>query len=202
MIVEQHRLGLIDDSLQQRILKARQLLFERVDPSHPPIAFFDPDNYSPAISVQDNILFGRLVYGKARSKAVIGTLIQQVIDQLDLAQPITELGLDYPVGVAGRRLTIAQRQKLAIARCVIKCPDVLVIDRATAALDNVVQQHIQQQLIAEFSNRSLIWVLHRTEFSKQFDHLLVIESGRVVEQGRFDELNHTGTKLHQLLSAD
>ncbi len=202
LIIERHRLGLIDESIQQRILKARQLLVERVDRSRPPIAFFDLDNYNPAISVQDNILFGRLVYGKARSETVIGALVQQVIEQLDLTQPITELGLDYHVGVAGGRLTTAQRQKLAIARCIMKRPDIIIVDRATAVLDNTAQQHIQREMIAEFSHRSLIWVLHRTEFSKHFDHVLVIESGRVVEQGRFDELDQAGSRLRQLLQAN
>ena len=202
LIVSRHRLGLIDETIQQRILEARHQLAQMLDQSNPPIEFFDRDRYNSAVSVQDNILFGRLVYGRARSETTIGALIQAVVDQLGLNDPITELGLDYQVGVAGGRLTSTQRQKLAIARCVLKRPDILVIDRATAALDNTSQTYMLDNITAEFADRSLIWILHRASLSEQFDYTLVFEDGRVVEQGRFEELNHPGKKMYQLLQTD
>ena len=184
LVVARHRLGVIDDSMQQRLLRARQTFARGFGEGRPDVEFFERDQYNPLVSIQDNILFGRLAYGRARAAVEIGNLIRDVVDKLDLRRAITEVGLDSPVGISGSRLTSAQRQKLAIARCVLKEPRLLVIDEATAALDEGAQKQIMANLLGD-PGRGLIWVLHRASLGKEFDQTLVLESGKVAYIGPF-----------------
>jgi ABC-type multidrug transport system fused ATPase/permease subunit len=165
------------------------------------VEFFDPERYSSAISIQDNILFGRLSYGKPRSASEVGALVGEVVEKLNLRRDAMQAGLDFSVGIAGSRLTSAQRQKLAIARAVLKRPDLLVLVRATASLDPATQQKIMKNLLQEFSGRGLIWVLHQASQCAEFDHAIVLDGGKVVEQGRLADLNRSGTILHSMLAA-
>lgn len=201
LIPARHRLGLIDESMQSRLLEARKALAKGFGLGSPPVEFFDPQRFNSSVSIQDNILFGRLAYGKARSAARIGELISEVVDKLKLRRAIMEIGLDFPVGIGGARLTSAQRQKLCIARCVLKRPEILVVDEATAGLDDSTQTKILTNLLTEFRGRTLIWLVHRASLGEQFDRILVMENGRVVEQGSHDELGQPGTVFHQLATA-
>ncbi|MGL1404913.1 hypothetical protein ACSTIW_24005, partial [Vibrio parahaemolyticus] len=86
-----------------------------------------------------NILFGRLVYGQAQADQRIGTLTREVLDELELHDSVREVGLEFNVGVGGKRLGATQRQKLGIARALIKRPQFLVVNEAVAAFDGRTQ---------------------------------------------------------------
>ena len=199
VIPARHRLGLADESFIERVLAARHALAKGLKAGA--VEFFDAEKYNPTVSIQDNILFGRLAYGKARSEAQVGSLIHEVVQKLGLGRAIMEVGLEYPVGIAAARLSAAQRQKLAIARGVLKRPDLLVIDQATAALDRATQDKIMKNLFSEFEGRGLVWVLHRAELGSEFDYTVVLEGGKVAEQGRFAELDRPGSILKELVAA-
>ena len=201
LIVARHRLGLIDAAMQQRLLEARAVFAKGFGQGKPPVKSFDREDYNPLISILDNILFGRMAYGKARSEVRIGQLIGEVVEKLNLTRFIMEIGFDYQVGVGGSRLSATQRQKLAIARAVLKRPDVLIIDHATAGLDESSQQRILDNLKEEFAQRSLIWIVHRASLGGEFDRTIVMEGGRVVGNGSLNELNTSGSLLNQLLES-
>jgi ABC-type multidrug transport system fused ATPase/permease subunit len=201
LIPARHRLGLLTDDLKLRVLKARALFAKGFGDGPPEVDFFDAERYSESISIQDNILFGRLAYGKPRAAATIGALIGEVVEKLDLRRPIMERGLDYSIGIGGARLTAAQRQKLAIAQSVLKRPDVLVLDEATAILDGPSQSAVMRNLFEEFQGRALIWLVHRASLGKEFDHTVILERGRFLEQGPFTELDRPGSVLRELVSA-
>lgn len=201
LIPARHRLGLVTDDLKPRLLEARRVFSKGFEDGPPAVDFFDEERFSESISIQDNILFGRLVYGKPRASATIGALIEEVVERLDLRRPIIELGLDFPVGIGGTRLTAVQRQKLAIARGVLKNPDVLVLNEATAILDESSQKSLMRNLFEEFKGRALIWVVHRASLGKEFDHTVVLERGKCVEQGPYSELDKPGSALNNLVTA-
>ena len=201
LVPARHRLGLIDEPTQARVVLARRRLSEGFGADETPIEFFDAERYNSSVSILDNILFGRLAYGRQRSAVRIGEVIGEVVDALGLRRLITECGLDYPVGIAGSRLSSVQRQKLAIARAVLKRPDVLVVDRATASLDASSQSRILDNLLKEFESRALIWVVHRASLAERFEQTIVLEGGKVVEQGTFADLNRPGTVFHEMALA-
>jgi ABC-type multidrug transport system fused ATPase/permease subunit len=184
-----HRLGLIDDALKSRILEARRVFRDGLPAElKGRIAFFQADAYNAATSVQDNILFGKLAYGYAQAGEQITRLIGEVLDQLELRPAVIEIGLDYQVGVAGARLTQAQRQKLALARCLIRRPDLLVVNEATAGLDSPAQSRVLDNVLKSREGKGVIWVLHRAGFATRFARVVVISGGHVVEQGAPAEL--------------
>jgi putative ABC transport system ATP-binding protein len=111
-----------------------------------------------------------------------------------------ELGLDFPVGIGGTRLTAVQRQKLAIARSVLKKPDLLVLNEATAILDESVQASLMRNLFEEYKDRALIWLVHRASLGEEFDYTVVLERGKFVEQGPYSELNRPGSVLSDLVT--
>jgi len=200
LIPARHRLGLVTEDFKVRLLEARHLFAKGFGDGPPEVDFFDAERYSESISVQDNILFGRLAYGMPRGRSTIGALIEEVVEKLELRRPIMELGLDFPIGIGGARLTAAQRQKLAIARAVLKRPDVMVLDEATAILDGSAQSSLMHNLLTEFEGRSLIWLVHRASLGKEFENTVILERGKYVEQGQFDELERTGSALKELVA--
>lgn len=189
LVPARHRLGVVSEDLQRRLLGARKRFAEGFGKGAPPVDFFDAERYNPAVSIQDNILFGRLAYGRPRSAARVGNAIRDVVRELGLEALVMAVGLDYEIGIGGSRLSQAQRQKVALARCVLKRPDVLILDEATAALDDVSQARVLERVLSEFGQRSLIWLLHRASLASAFHHILVMEDCKVVEEGTFDELS-------------
>jgi putative ABC transport system ATP-binding protein len=203
LIPARHRLDLVDGPLQAQILKARQLFREQLPAElQDKVAFFDAERYSPAASLQDNILFGKIAYGQAQAADKISDLIRQVLDDLGLRERVIEVGLQAQTGVGGTRLSLPQRQKLAIARALLKRPEVLILYDATGPLDPAEQATILDTLLAEFAERTLIWGLNRSDWARRFDHVLVMRKGRVVEQGRFAELDRDGSVLQELVAAE
>lgn len=184
LIPARHRLGLFDESTEQRLLLARRAFAEGLPPQlKAAVAFFDPDQYNPAASVQDNILFGKMIYGRQQAQQEIGALLVQVIEELGLRQQIVDFGLDCEVGVGGSRLSPAQRQRLGLARAMLKRPDLLIIDHALAALDAGEQAAIVAKLLTEPIGAGLVWVTTDLSLAQGFDRVIVMESGRVLGQG-------------------
>ncbi|MBK8175448.1 MAG: ABC transporter ATP-binding protein [Rhodospirillales bacterium] len=184
LIPARHRLGLLDDSIERRLLKARHAFAEELpDNLRSAVAFFDPDAYNPAASVQDNILFGKVVYGRQQAQREVGALIGEIVDELDLRAAIVDLGLDFEVGIGGGRLSAAQRQKFAIARALLKRPDLFVFDNATTVIDAASQAEILTKLLQYQTNAGIVWVTSDENEAEAFDRVILMEGGRVVGQG-------------------
>jgi putative ABC transport system ATP-binding protein len=197
-----HRLGVIDDALQARVLEARRYFAQHLPESlKPAVEFFDAARYNAAASLQDNILFGKIITGQAEAATRIGALMRQVLDELGLRPLVTSIGLDYQVGTSGARLAAADRQKVAIARALLKQPAVLVLDHAAAMLDPATQSRVLARVLEYRKGQAVIWALSRAEFSERFDKVLVLERGKLVEHGEFERLKVTDGMLHKLLNA-
>ncbi|GGF51251.1 hypothetical protein GCM10011611_67130 [Aliidongia dinghuensis] len=203
LVETRHRLGLIDEGLRRRVVEAR-LVFRADLPEHQRslIEFFDPDRYNASASILENVLFGTVAFDAAQGVARVQALVTQVLEQTGLCTVVSEVGLDYQVGSAGSRLTAPQRQKLAIARALIKRPDILILNEAGAVLDPVSQQQILAMLQEQCKDTALIAVLQRARFARQFDHVVVMGGGQVTGQGSFAELDHPESPLMQLIEAE
>jgi ATP-binding cassette subfamily B multidrug efflux pump len=92
------------------------------------------------------------------------------------------------VGERGVKLSAGQRQRIAIARVVLKNAPILVLDEATSALDSEVELAIQDQLIGLMEGKTVIAIAHRLSTIACLDRLLVLNDGRIVEQGTHEEL--------------
>jgi ABC-type transport system involved in cytochrome bd biosynthesis fused ATPase/permease subunit len=202
LIPARHRLGMIDEALQERTLAARRMFRERLPAElQDAVAFFEADRYTAAASLQDNILFGKVVYGQAQAAERISDLIGEVLAELDLRERVIEVGLQAQTGVAASRLSLSQRQKLALARALLKRAEILILYDTTGPLDQAEQLAVLDNLLQAYEGRTLIWGLSRSDWAAKFDHVLVMDRGRVVEQGRYDELARNGGALQQLVAA-
>ncbi|MDH3662345.1 MAG: ATP-binding cassette domain-containing protein, partial [Alphaproteobacteria bacterium] len=97
-------------------------------------------------------------------------------------------GYDTVVGERGLKLSGGEKQRVAIARMVLKNPPILILDEATSALDSLTEQQIQTALSKLASGRTTLMIAHRLSTVVDADQILVIEDGRMVERGRHHEL--------------
>jgi putative ABC transport system ATP-binding protein len=202
MISARHRLGLMDEAFEARILEARRHFAEQLpEELRSTVEFFDPARYNAAASLQDNILFGKVATGQAQASQRIGAILHQLLDELNLRPQVVSIGLGYQVGVGGARLSSGDRQKVAIARALLKRPAVLVLDQAAASLDGGSQNRLVNNILALRKGQSVFWALQRNDLAALFGHTLVLERGRIAEQGQFEDLKRSGGALHKLLNA-
>ena len=198
-----HRLGLIDDGMAAQVVEARHKLAERLERDSPgAVEFYRADAYNTAASLQDNILFGRLAYGQAGAEQIIGDVLADLLDDLGLRESVIEVGLDYNVGLGGGRLNSVQRQKLALARALLKRPDVLVVNEAVSVLDGAGQNRLVERILDLRRGQGVIWTLQRPEMAVLFDSILVMRDGRLVEQGSYDELTQRDSAFKGLVAAE
>jgi ATP-binding cassette, subfamily B, bacterial len=116
--------------------------------------------------------------------------IMAAIEQAQVLPLVDSLpdGLDTVVGDRGYRLSGGEKQRVAIARLLIKAPDVVVLDEATAHLDSESELAVQNALKTALAGRTSIVIAHRLSTVLQADQILVVDDGRIVERGRHDEL--------------
>ena len=202
LVVTRHRLGLITEPIQQNILDARRRIHELAATEDLGIEFFDEASYNPRISIQDNILFGKLAYGQAHGQQKVNALIADVVEALGLRNEIIEAGLKYEVGVAGGRLSSIQRQKLGLARALLKAPDLLVINEALSGLDPASERRLIENVRNHMQGRGIFWVLGRVQLAEQFDMVMVMERGKLIDKGPFADMKNTNEHFQLLLSAE
>jgi ATP-binding cassette, subfamily B, bacterial len=107
-------------------------------------------------------------------------------------------GLETVVGDRGYRLSGGEKQRLAIARLLLKAPSVVVLDEATAHLDSESESAVQRALSAALAGRTSLVIAHRLSTVREADQILVVSGGRVIERGRHEELLATGGRYAQL----
>ncbi|MDJ0683684.1 MAG: ABC transporter transmembrane domain-containing protein [Alphaproteobacteria bacterium] len=181
LIPQRHRLGLWDDESRLVIVKMRHRLHE----SHPElfegqIQKYDPEGYNHGLSILDNILFGRIVHGRADASDKTLEAMTGVVEELDLWNDIIGAAFDFPVGIGGGRLSTAQRQKIAIVRAVLKRPDVIVLNESLAALDAETRQRIVGKILTALPEATFISVDSHRLPGVDYDVSYEIVNGRVV----------------------
>ena len=151
---------------------------------------------------QDTVLFNDTIYyniaygrdGATREDVEKAARDAQIHDFI-LSLPE---GYETQVGERGLKLSGGEKQRVGIARTLLKNPPILLLDEATSALDTETEQGIQGALDRAAEGRTVITIAHRLSTIADADHIVVLEKGLVVEQGTHDELWAKGGRYHAL----
>ena len=142
-------------------------------------------------TIRENIAYGK---PDASNEEVLSAVKLARADEFifDLQDNEGNKGLEAKVGERGVKLSGGQRQRIAIARVILKNAPILILDEATSALDSEVEAAIQEQLESIMANKTVIAIAHRLSTIAKMDRLVVVEDGRIIEQGTHTELIKTG----------
>jgi len=134
-------------------------------------------------SIRENILFG--------TRTVDPDRFEEILDAANVREFIERLpeGLDSRIGESGARLSGGQRQRLAIARALVRDPQVIVLDEPTSALDVMSEKLVQEAIERLVKGRTTLIVAHRLSTIRNADKVVVMEQGQIVEAGTYDELS-------------
>lgn len=148
-------------------------------------------------TIRENILYGNPTASEEQLDSAIKQA--QAYDFIkELSDPHGNHGLDAQVGERGVKLSGGQRQRIAIARVLLKNAPILLLDEATSALDSEVEAAIQESLYELMQGKTVIAIAHRLSTIAAMDRLIVLDQGRVVEQGTHQELIAAGGIYAQL----
>ena len=133
-------------------------------------------------TIRENILFSKSTTNKTKLlEAVKASHVDKFSNHL-------KKGLETVIGERGIKLSGGQRQRVAIARAILANPRILILDEATSNLDTESEMYIQESLTELMKSRTTIVIAHRLSTIRKADQILVIEEGKIVEQGTHDEL--------------
>jgi subfamily B ATP-binding cassette protein MsbA len=167
---------------------------------------FSPESWHRATAVVEQDAF--LFHGTLRENILYGCAgvsdeqLQRAITTANLQDVVATLpeGLDTLVGERGSMVSGGQRQRIAIARAVIRNPSILILDEATSHLDAVSEQLVQQALVNAARGRTTIVIAHRLSTIREADRLIVLQHGRIAEQGTWESLEAAGGVFQRLVS--
>lgn len=156
------------------------------------IAIVSQDIHIFSSTIRDNIAYGKL---EATEAEIIAAAKHANAHDfiVNLAR-----GYDTPVGDRGIRLSGGQRQRLALARAIVRNPDILILDEATNALDTLAENLIQEALKVLSKNRTVIVIAHRLATIEQADQIVVLDGGEIVERGNLSQLLQNQGLFNQL----
>ena len=205
-IEPRHRFGVLSVDLMAEMTAFRRAFHEGLPPElKDAVEQYNPGLYIASGGLLDNMLFGRISQ-KFHDGAdrVYGT-VAGLLGPLGLYERVLSLGLDFNVGAGGKRLTVAQRQKLSLARALIRPSDFFVFNRPLSALDRRSQDQIVLKVLAALRKSEaapgVVWVLSNVSTAAEFDRIAVFDRGSLVESGRHAELVEKNGIFKEMISA-
>ena len=191
----------LQPELEGKILRARMSWRAWSEKAFPDtFNSFEESEYIHGQSILNNILQGRITTELAHAQEQIDQNIIRLLIEEDCLESIVEAGMEYHLGSMGNRLSGGQKQKLAIARVLLKDPKIILMDEATSALDNKSQARIQHLIEQRWRNtRTVIAVVHRLDSIQGYDKIGVMKDGKLAEFGTYSELIDKKGLLYELV---
>lgn len=175
--------------MKQMLPDSGEFKIENVDISHIPtdqwlaqIGFVPQDVELFNLSLRENILIDR--------DDIDDDFLQETLEQSALDEFVQSLpnGLDTIIGERGVKLSGGQRQRLGIARALIRNAPIMIFDEATSSLDSISESRIQKAIENSFEGRTVFVIAHRLSTVRNVDRIIVLDEGRIIEDGNFNDL--------------
>lgn len=145
-------------------------------------------------TIKENLVFGQNVPEeqilKALSKVQLSYLIENVAE-----------GLDAEIGEKGTCLSGGEKQRLALARLWFEDSELVILDEATSAMDNLTEENVMREVIYRLKEKTVIAIAHRLNSIAGFDRIVIFKDGKIVGQGTFEELMQTDDYFVELYNA-
>lgn len=204
-IEPRHRFGLLTDELMAKIVDVRRRFHKNIPQDLAAvIERYDPMKFTSSATLMDNVLFGRIAHQQADGPKHIRAIMRELFDELGVFESVLSIGLDFDVGSGGKRLTAVQRQKLNLARVLLKRPDYVICNHPLTALDqrdqDTIVQRVLNDLYEEGHAPAIIWVLPRASLAKMFDRVFVFDRGQLVANDTYQNLLDKNGMFKELLS--
>ena len=132
-------------------------------------------------TLRENLAFDEAIDDATLINAISSAGLEGLLAKLDQ-------GLDTPLGERGVTLSGGERQQLALARLWFSNAQIIILDEATSAIDNLTEASVMRNVMALLKVKTVIAVAHRLDSIKDFDHIVLFQDGRIAEQGQFEEL--------------
>ena len=178
-----HRLGLLTPELESLVLSARAALQASRDQAITEgIEFFDPTRYCTPASIGDNLLFGRVDQRMAGASELVTTVLRSVVRESGFERRIQGFGLEAQTGPGGRFISPAQRCAVALARCLVKRPSILVVDQLLSIFGEVDGRAILEGIRDWMKGRTVLVTTRDEKPPGSFDAVLSFEATRLLAQ--------------------
>ncbi|HEY7140399.1 MAG TPA: ABC transporter ATP-binding protein [Methylomirabilota bacterium] len=189
LIPARHRLGRIDEAFIGKVLAARRRFAEALPPElSASFVPYDRERYFADGTLLDNLLFGKVVATSSLAVKKVNAIVEEILEAEDLRGLVLEVGLDHHVGLFGGRLSLPQRQRMALARVLLKRPDILILDGAMAALEPGERMDLHRRVLESMKDRTVIAAVERPDLARLYDRVVVLDAGAVAEAGTYQEL--------------
>ncbi|QRM53874.1 ABC transporter transmembrane domain-containing protein [Sinorhizobium sp. BG8] len=204
-IEPRHRFGVLTPEIMQKIVDTRHIFHEGLPQDlRALIEPYDPERYLAATTLIENILFGKISHRHADASQRIRAVVTKLIRERGMYGDVLEIGLDFSLGAGGKRLTTAQRQKLNLARALMRRSDFYVFNRPLPGLDSRLQEEIVENVLLflgkNANNPTIIWVLSNVSLCRLFERVIVFDQGTVVQDGTYETLSQESGILNELVS--
>jgi putative ABC transport system ATP-binding protein len=207
LVVDRHRFGFIDDEMQQLILGARRAFRDKLPRGkNELIAFFDQEQFNSQLSNRCNLLLGRVNQTINNAEEKLNDITFDVLNKMDLTNKMILHATSFDVGVGGSKISQEDRQKVALARALIKRPDILVYNDALSSLDGETQTRIRQNIFNLLSDTTCVIFFSEMPDASEFKQVLTIRDGviaeRYVDNQREDLMPVVSETEHEETSAE
>ncbi len=201
-----HRFGLLTPDLMDRMVALRRSFHAGLPADlTDAVEQYSPGLYIASAGLLDNMLFGRISHRFRDGGDRVSETVSGLLRPLGLYDTVLAIGLDYEVGTGGKRLTMAQRQKLNLARALIRRSDYYIFNRPLTSLDKRAQEQVVGNVLAYLrqgdATPGIVWVLSNVATAVAFDRVAVFDRGNLSDQGPHAELIERNGIFREMLSA-
>lgn len=146
-------------------------------------------------TIKENLVFEKNVSEEQMLDALREVQLSHLVENL-------EEGLDTEIGEKGTCLSGGEKQRLAFARLWFENPELVVLDEATSAMDNLTEENVMKSVMKKMKDKTVIAIAHRLNSIAGFDRIILFREGKIVGQGTFEELLHTDSYFKELYNAN
>ncbi|MBX2886283.1 MAG: ATP-binding cassette domain-containing protein [Granulosicoccus sp.] len=189
LIPERHRFVDFDNELSLKITQAR-VEFKKNLPREllDAVINFNEEAYHPNLTVKDNLLFGRMSSSNQATERIINQLVDDVINELGLANQLSLLLGESQVGISGSRLPLISKHQISLGRALLKNPSILILHDALSPMDETEQRELRIRVRELLPKSTIIWISREIENHQDFDKVYAFtDAGPLITVGQRDE---------------